>query len=65
MAKRRREKIVYHYECTISGEKYTLDKKLDNTEDLVSVQSYYELNPDQDDRPADIKKQLGLPVSEE
>jgi hypothetical protein len=60
MAKRRREKQIYVYECTLTGEKYKLTKQAENPDDLVSVKGYYELNPDEDDRPLDIKKKLGI-----
>lgn len=60
MAKRRREVKTYKYECNLTGEKYTLTQKADNTEDLMSVTAYYEMQPEKDDRPMDIKKKLGL-----
>lgn len=62
MAKRRGNKRIefFDYECTISGEKYRLTRDIKNTDDLVSINSFYELNPEKDDRPADIKKKLGI-----
>jgi hypothetical protein len=63
--KRRREKITYNYECTLTGEQYVLTQKAANPKELVSVKAYYELHPDMDDRPAVIKKKLGLPHNEE
>ena len=44
----------------MSGETYKTTKKVDNTDDLVSVNAYYELNPEEDDRPENIKKELGI-----
>ena len=58
--KRRKEKITYSYECTLSGEKYTVTAKAANPKDLISVASYYELHPENDDRPLVVKKRLGL-----
>jgi hypothetical protein len=58
--KRRREKITYNYECTLTAEQYTLTQKAPNPKELVSVKAYYELHPDMDDRPAVIKKKLGI-----
>jgi hypothetical protein len=60
VAKRRREIKTYKYECNLTGEQYTLTKKVDNADDLMSVTAFYEMQPDKDDRPMDIKKRLGL-----
>ena len=62
MAKRRREKAkrFYNYECSLSGDSYRLTEKVENIEDLTSINAYYELNPEDDDRPAVIRKKLGL-----
>lgn len=60
MARRKPEKKKYFYECTITGESYTLTEKAENPDDLVSVKAFYELNPELDDRPAVVKKQLGI-----
>ncbi len=65
MAKRKREKRYYKYSCTLTGDTYKLTEKIDNTDDLVSVNAYYEMNPEKDDRPLVIKKQLGLDIEEE
>ena len=58
--KRRRERVTYEYECTMTGEKYVRTEKAPNPKDLVSVKAYYELNADKDDRPAVVKKRLGV-----
>lgn len=57
MAKKRAKKF-YHYECTLSGKKFTRTEKAENAEELVSVEAYYELHPDEDDRPEHIKKEV-------
>lgn len=63
--KRRREKVTYNYECSLTGEQYTTTERAPQPKDLVSVKAYYEMNPDMDDRPAIIKKKLGIPVNDE
>jgi hypothetical protein len=63
--KRRREKMTYTYECSLSGEQFTTTERAANPKELLSVKAYYEMNPDKDDRPAVIKKKLGLPLSNE
>ena len=61
MAKRKKkDKKTYRYTCSITEEKFTLTSKADNPDELVSVAAYYELNPEEDDRPAVVKKKLGL-----
>lgn len=62
VAKRKRfvKKEIFEYECTISGETYKTTKKATSPDDLVSVNAYYELNPEKDDRPDEIKAELGL-----
>lgn len=64
MAKRRKDKKIYKYECTLTGESYKLTEKAPNPDELVSVKAYYELNPEKDDRPLDIKKRLGIETLE-
>lgn len=63
--KRRREKITYTYECSLTGEQFVTTEKAPNPKELLSIKAYYEMNPEMDDRPAVIKKKLGLPVSNE
>lgn len=63
--KRRREKITYNYECSLTGEQYVTTEKAQHPKDLLSVKAYYEMNPDMDDRPAVIKKRLGIETKEE
>lgn len=44
----------------MTGEVITVTEKSENPDDLVSVKAYYEMHPEKDDRPADIKKKLGV-----
>lgn len=60
----RREKLSFDYECSITNERYKMTARAPNPKDLVSVSAYYELNPEKDDRPAVIKKKLGLEIPE-
>ncbi len=63
--KRRREKITYTYECSLTGEQYITTERAQHPKELVSVKAFYELNPDMDDRPAVIKKKLGIAATPE
>ena len=61
MARRRWKKEIkyYDYECTLTGEKFRMLKEAPNPGELISVKGYYELNPEKDDRPEVVKKQVG------
>lgn len=58
MAKRRKEKKTYRYECTLTGESYILTEKAQNPDELVSVEAWYEMHPEKEDRPENIKKEI-------
>ena len=58
--KRRREKVTYNYTCSLTAEEYVTTEKAPNPKDLLSIKAYYDMNPEMDDRPAVIKKKLGL-----
>ena len=60
MAKRKKEKKIYKYECSLTGESYKLTEQAKNSDDLVSVKAWYEMNPEHDDRTEDVKKRIGL-----
>ena len=61
MARRKKKNLkIYKYECTMTGDIYKTTREAPSPDDLVSVNSYYELNPEEDDRPENIKKQLGV-----
>lgn len=51
---------IFRYTCTMTDEEYKTTRKITNVDDLISVNSYYELNPDMDDRPEHIKVELGI-----
>jgi hypothetical protein len=59
MAKRSRAGRIYKYNCTITEEEYKVTSKSQNPEELISVRAYYEMNPDEDDRPEAVIKSLG------
>ncbi len=57
MSKKKIKKI-YKYECTMTGEAFKTIAEVKHSDELVSVKAYYELNPDKDDRPNDVKIRL-------
>ncbi|MBT3982560.1 MAG: hypothetical protein HOE90_14475 [Bacteriovoracaceae bacterium] len=58
MAKRKKRGVEFNfYNCTITGRKFKIHGKAQNPDDLVSVGAYYELHPEEDDRPELEKKQ--------
>ena len=58
--RRKREETLYQYECIISGKTFKRTAKAKHPEELMSIEAYYQLNPDKDDRPLVIKKKLGV-----
>ncbi len=64
-SKRKREKITYNYQCSLTGEEFVMTEKAAHPKELLSVKAWYEMNPEMDDRPAVIKKKLGLDSTEE
>ena len=60
MAKRKKFKKIYKYDCTITGESYSVTEVAENPDELMSVNSYYDMHPENDDRPEDIKKKLWI-----
>ena len=58
MAKRHSKKRVeiFYYNCSITGEKFKVNREAPSPDELVSVNAFYEMNDDQDDRPEKIKK---------
>ncbi len=57
MSKKKLKKI-YKYECTMTGETFKVTSEAKHPDELVSVKAFYELNPDKDDRPLDMKKRI-------
>ncbi len=62
---KKRSKMIYRYECTITGEMFKTTRQAPQANELMSVRAFYELNPDKDDRPDYIKKQLEQEYEEE
>lgn len=57
MSKKKIKKI-YKYECTMTGETFKTTAEAKHPDELVSVKAFYELNPDKDDRPSEVKIRL-------
>ena len=64
-SKRKREKITYNYTCSLTGEEFVTTEKAAHPKELLSVKAFYEMNPDMDDRPAVVKKKLGVTATPE
>ena len=48
-------KKVHKYECTITGESFKTTEEAPNPNELMTVQAFYQMHPEKDDRPAEIK----------
>ena len=57
---RKIRKEIFKYNCTMTGEEFKTTKKAQNPDDLISVNAFYEMNPEKDDRPEAIKVELGI-----
>jgi len=55
MAKKRYRE-TYTYKCTLTNETFELTNRTKDTENLISVKAWYDLNPDKDDRPEVVKR---------
>jgi hypothetical protein len=58
VAAKRSRHMTYTYECTLTAQSFTTTEKAKNPDELMSVKAYYQLNPENDDRPERIKKQF-------
>ena len=54
MSKKKIKKI-YKYECTITGETFKTTAEAPHPDELQTVSSYYQMNPELDDRPIEAK----------
>ena len=57
---RKQRKQIFRYKCTMTDEDFKTTRQAPQPDELISVNSYYELNPEKDDRPERIKKELGI-----
>ncbi len=56
--KQKNYKKTFQYSCVLTGETYETTKKASSEEELLSIEAYYEMNPEMDDRPEHIKNKL-------
>lgn len=57
---RKKRKPIFRYNCSMTDEEFKTTKEATNPSDLISVAAYYELNPENDDRPEAVVKELGI-----
>jgi len=57
MSKKKIKKI-YKYECNVSGEQFKTTAEAPSPGDLTTVSAYYQMNPELDDRPLEIKVKI-------
>lgn len=62
MSKKKIKKI-YRYECTITGEAFKTTAEAKHPGELTTVNAYYQMHPEHDDRPLEVK--LKVKVQEE
>lgn len=54
MSKKKIKKI-YKYECTMTGEAFKTTAEAAHPDELTTVSAYYQLHPELDDRPLEVK----------
>jgi hypothetical protein len=57
MSKKKIKKI-YKYECNVTGEQFKTTAEAPSPGDLTTVSAYYQMNPELDDRPLEIKVKI-------
>ena len=58
MSRKKRNKKLYFYNCTLTEERFKTTQEAPNPDELLSVNSFYEMNPEMDDRPENIKLEV-------
>ncbi len=57
MSKKKIKKI-YKYECNVTGEQFKTTAEAPSPGDLTTVSAFYQMNPELDDRPLEIKVKI-------
>lgn len=57
---KKKNKFFYTYKCSLTGESYKVAEKASKPQDLMSLEAYYQLHPEEDDRPASVKQKVSL-----
>lgn len=58
----KRDQRQHHvYQCPVTERSYKLTRQAPEPDELLSVEAWYEMNPEQDDRPARAKERDAKP----
>ncbi len=55
---RKKSKRIYNYKCSLTEENFKTTREAAHPDELVSVKAYYDMHPEEDDRPLHIKKKI-------
>ena len=58
LSRKKRNKKLYFYNCTLTEKRFKTTQEAPNPDELLSVNSFYEMNPEMDDRPENIKLEM-------
>ncbi len=58
MSRKKKNKKLFFYNCTLTEERFKTTQEAPNPDELLSIKAYYELNPEMDDRPENIKVEI-------
>ena len=54
---KKRQKQQYFYRCGVTDKQFKMTREALRPDDLISIEAYYEMHPEEDDRPKHMKKQ--------
>ena len=58
-------KRIYKYDCTITGETFKTTEEAEHPVELTTLSAFYQMNPEKDDRPIEVKIKIKAKEEEE
>ena len=58
MSRKKKNKKLFFYNCTLTEERFKTTKEAPNPDELLSIKAFYEMNPDIDDRPENVRLEI-------
>ena len=58
MSRKKKNKKLFFYNCTLTEERFKTTKEAPNPDELLSIKAFYEMNPDMDDRPENVRLEI-------
>jgi len=58
LSRKKKNKKLFFYNCTLTEERFKTTKEAPNPDELLSIKAFYEMNPDMDDRPENVRLEI-------